>query len=165
METYRSDFGRNETEFIPNGAFLRRAKRARKHLQHVQKNGIYDPITFYHVIDGLLQVKAWQPFRANELVRILQQRNSALVWDSITVGRILADIHESLEAKQPGAMRPNRRWNGMTWEVSDHTVHRQALVDLMEDLYDLAMQQVEEERRGNFAKRLDSPMLRCPSVG
>jgi hypothetical protein len=165
METYRSDFGRTEVpgQTIPTRN-LRRYKHNRKALFHRVKNGVYDPITFYHITDALLQIKAWNTFRANELVELLGKRAPNIVWDSVSVGRILNDMAESFDAKDMTVIRRVRRWNGVTYEISDHTEHRRALMDLMEDLEDLSNREMTYEATQGRSKRTESPLLHCPSL-
>lgn len=161
MDTYRSDFGRTETDATVSNQFLRRAKSSRKGLFRRNKNGIYDPVTFYHVIDGLLQIKGWHNFQSGEFAAYLRRHQPAILWDAVTVGRVLADIAESLEEQNPLILRRIRKWNGMTYEVSDHKEHRETLMRLMEGMRDLAEQDIaREEADGDFLKRIESPMLR-----
>jgi hypothetical protein len=164
MDTYRSDFGRTEAPINIPTRSLRRFKQNRKVLFHRVKNGVYDPITFYHVVDGLLQLRAWRPFKSADLATYLRERAPNIVWDNVTVGRILSDIEESFAALEKQVIRKNRKWDGVTYEVSDHAEHRQALVDLLEDLNDLATQEMEAESTEGRPKRTESPLVRCPSL-
>lgn len=165
METYRSDFGRTEiTGQTVATRNLRRYKHNRKALFHRVKNGIYDPITFYHIVDALMQLKAWTPFRANEFVATLGLRAPNIVWDSVSVGRILNDISESFDAQDKRVIRRIKRWNGVTYEVSDHLNHRAALFDLLEDLEDLSKREMNTEAQTGRSKRVESPLLHCPSL-
>lgn len=165
MDTYRSDFGRTEIQGVNIPARdLRRYKHNRKTLFHRNKNGVYDPITFYHIVDNLMQLKAWQTFRAHEFVTVLNERAPNIVWDSVSVGRIMNDLAESFDAKDMHIIRRIRRWNGVTYEISDHPEHRVEMFNLLEDLQDLAQREMALEATVGRTKRVESPLLRCPSL-
>lgn len=162
MDTYRSDFGRRETTVQLHDRYLRRARASRKTLFRRVKNGVHDSVTFYHLIDALLQVKGWSPFTAGEMTTFLNHRQPNIIWDSVTVGRVLADIAESTDVVNPLILRRNRRWNGMTYEVSDHPENRKVLLELLEDMRDVAEQDLAKEQLEGFQPRTESPMLRVP---
>lgn len=139
--------------------------RDRKTFIHRAKNGVYDPITFYHVLDALLDLKPDAMFRAVDFVRYLRESRQQLVWDSTTVGRVLTDIAESLsEANGRAPIDATRRWNGMTYSISAEPEDRMAMENLLDDLRGLCEAELAAELNGEFPKRTQSPMVRCPSV-
>lgn len=132
---------------------------------HRAKNGVYDPITFYHVVDTLLRLESGQEFRTSELLSHLTVTKPQIAWDATVVGRVMTDIAESLEEAYGWTpIGYVKRWNGMTYDVLSGAEPRMALYRLLEDLTLLCEETVEQESRGIFEKRLNSPLNRCPSV-
>lgn len=146
----------------------RRARRAASlnaKLYHRAKNGVYDPITYYHVLDALARLDSGQFFRTAELLNHLRVVKPQIVWDATSLGRIITDMAEALhEAHGFTPIGYTKRWNGMTYDIIDHPKARSAILMLLDDLSILAEQTVAEELQGNYAKRLRSPLERCPSV-
>jgi hypothetical protein len=135
-------------------------------LTHRPKNGVYDPITFYHMADLIAQLSPEVEFRSAELLPILAAHKPQLVWDATTVGRVMADMAESLaDAYEVRPIRTHRQWDGMRYVISSHPVARAGLVRLVKDLRRLAEQVVEEELAGQPPKRTETPLLSCPSLG
>lgn len=131
-------------------------------LHHRPRNGAYDAVSHYHVLDALMRVTPGQSFRTRDL---LGQLTNKISWDAATVGRIINDIAESLaDAYGFTVIGQNRRFDGMWFDMSGHPEARVALRRLLEDLALIAETELEDEAKGIFAKRLRSPMERCPSV-
>jgi len=143
---------------------LRRIAHGRKEFFHRAKNGVYDPITYFHIVDELRQMNG-EPFRTRDFVEILNNSRPQLAWDTTTVGRILNDIAETLqEANGAVYISTARRWNGMIYAVTPNAEVRAALIHLLDDLMLLSERLVELERAGQAPSRLNSPLLACPSV-
>lgn len=147
------------------------ARRARKattfdgHFVHRAKNGVYDPLTYYHIVDTLLRLDAGQEFRTSELLQHLKATKPQLVWDATVVGRVMTDIAESLhESYGWTPVGYVKRWNGMTYDVLSGTEPRTALLRLLEDLVLLCEETIETEISGVVSKRIDSPLIHCPSI-
>lgn len=144
---------------------LREVKRERRRYVHRTKNGVYDPMTFYHIIDALLEQAPDEMFRTLELIEYLNESRQQLSWDATTVGRVINDMAESLNEKN--ATHPIaaiRRWNGTHYSVSARLEDRIAMENLMEDLAVLCEEEIEAELRGEFPKRITSPLSRCASL-
>lgn len=132
---------------------------------HKMKNGIYDPMTFYHVLDALLDLLPDQFFRTADLIEYLNASRPQIVWDSTTVGRVVTDMAESLsEANRSKPIEWARRWNGQNYQVSSRPEDRKAMENLLDDLAILCEAEVEGEQGGAFVKRVQTPMSACPSV-
>jgi hypothetical protein len=143
---------------------LRRIAHGRKEFFHRTKNGVYDPITYFHVVDALL-VQGPDVFRTRDLTARLRTTRTQLAWDVTTVGRVLADIAETLQrANGSSYISTARRWNGMIYAIDPSKECRAALLHLMDDLILLCDELIEEEQAGTPPKRLTSPLERCPSV-
>jgi hypothetical protein len=146
---------------VPKREILRLGHRSAK-MHHRPRNGAYDAVTHYHVLDGLMRVVPGQTFRTRELIGDLTEEIS---WDAATVGRVINDIAETLfDAYDFKVIAQNRRFDGMWFDVSGHPEARAAMKRLLEDLASLSEAQLEEEAKGKFAKRISSPMEHCPSV-
>lgn len=137
----------------------------RLHMHHLPRNGAYDAVTHYHVLDALMRVKPGQTFRSRELIADELRPNVPISWDATTVGRVINDISEALQdAYGFKVISPNRRFDGLWFDVSGHPEARAALQRLLEDLAKLSEEELSKERDGVYAKRLLSPMAKCPSV-
>lgn len=144
---------------------LRRVAHGRKEFFHRTKNGVYDPLTYFHILDALLELVPGRLFRTAEFVDYLDDTRPQLVWDTTTVGRVINDLAETFEeANKTAAIDSARRWNGMIYAVSDQPEHRAAMIALLDDLYRLCETLIAAEAAGEAPKRLNSPLLQCPSV-
>lgn len=119
------------------------------------KNGLNDCYTYYHVLDGLLNAIADETFRTREFTEYLEPR--PLEFDTITVGRVIADISESLDmANGRRSIISTRQWNGVRHSVSAQPEDRRAMENLLEDLFLLC--------KAPAKKRHESPLYECASV-
>lgn len=161
-------YGRQSVPEMTKQVTARRAREAASlhaGLYHLSKNGVYDPITYYHVMDVICRIDSGIEFRSGELVALLHQAKPDIWWDTTTVGRVVTDIAEVLnEAYGWTPIGYVRRWNGMTYDIIADPKARVALYRLLEDLKVLAREVLAEERKGIFTPRLNSPLNKCPSV-
>jgi hypothetical protein len=146
-------------------AMMRRHASQEMTIAHRPRNGINDPVTFYHIIDALLQVQPGVLFRTVDLMKFLNEYKTQLSWDATTVGRVVTDIalslHESYGRKPIDYVR---RWNGMTYMVQEHPEFRVMVTRLWEDMAKVALEWVEAEGNGEQPQRLHSPLTSCPSM-
>lgn len=161
-------YGRLSIDGVRNDVPARRVRKVATYDRlfiHRPKNGVYDPITYYHVLDILMRVTPGVEFRTAEFVKQLKMSKPQLSWDTTSVGRILTDIAEStFEAHGFTILHATRRWDGTTFDISGHPIARKALFNLMEDIVRLCQDTIEKELEGVVEKRLNSPLLQCPSV-
>jgi hypothetical protein len=144
---------------------IRRTREAEKNLFHRAKNGVYDAVTYYHVLDLLMKVDPGQDFKTADLVKLLTTETPQLTWDATTVGRVLMDLADTLqESTGRYIIGATKRWNGVVYDMPSHPANRVVLQRLHEDLLRLANQTIEDERKRVYPKRLDSPLIQCPSV-
>ena len=144
---------------------LRKIASARKELYHRTKNGIFDPVTYFHILDALLELVPGETFQTRDFVAYLSSTRDQLVWDTTTVGRVVNDIADNLEeANGVKVIDSARRWNGMLYSIRSDAESRAALYHLLDDLLRLSKEFIERENRGEAPKRIDSPLLSCPSV-
>lgn len=159
---------------VPGAAAMVTERRTRRWSQtrrvafHRVKNGIYDPYTFFHVVEELASLKPNQPFTSAEFAEYLNDNREYLYWDPVTVGRVLNDLRENFEEANRGErMQPivaQRYWDGMFYEVTDHPEARAALLNLLDDLNDASQNLYEQEADGKAPARLTSPLASCPSL-
>lgn len=161
-------YGRRTVPGMQNKVSARRARRASHRdiaLYHRQRNGVYDAVTYYHLMDVLCRLDAGQDFRTMEIMEILRRTKTPIVWDSTTVGRVLADIVESLnDANGFTVISATRRWNGVIYAINGAPEARHAMVDLITDLEAVAVDVLAREEYGEVVKRTDSPLLACTSI-
>ena len=144
---------------------LRKLASSRVHNFHRSKNGVYDPMTFVHVVDALLNVIPGSLWKTADFVKYLRENYEQLTWDAQTVGRVLADIAESLNEKNAMKMlNQTRRWDGMYYDINGNLETKAALVHLLEDLFALCDRLREVESRGRAPGRFQTPLLECPSL-
>ena len=144
---------------------LRRIAHGRKEFYHRTKNGVYDPLTYFHVLDGLLEIIPGTLFKTDVFVNFLRDTRPQLVWDVVTVGRVINDMAESLqEVNGRAAITSTRRWDGYHYAISEMPEDRTALIHLLDDLYKLCESLLEAEAEGRPPKRLNSPLQNCASV-
>lgn len=147
---------------------VRKWKDARERFIHRTPNYLNDPLTYFHVVRWLLQLKTWDPFTAKSLAHGLNQYETAFRWDPVTVGRILNDIIESAAMANEGEefqpIRVKRLSTGHRYEVSHHPAARQVLANLLDDLVALGFQVMEAERQGETPSRQQSILAKCPSL-
>jgi hypothetical protein len=136
---------------------------------HRVPNGHRDPLSFWHVVDALLNIDPLLEFSSKQLADWLNQHRPEFIWDAVTVGRILADIAESCELANGQALDNTallvRKTSSGTWyQTTNETAGYRVLLNLLEDLEKLGEQWLTAETRGTLPKRYDSPLLDCPSV-
>lgn len=78
----------------------------RRNLFYPTPNGYNDPLSVAFVLDALVRMPKDHAFRAKTLTELLAREYPAVVWDSVIVGRILAELAD--EAAQDGNNDPAR---------------------------------------------------------
>lgn len=66
-------------------------------LVHPQVNGCWDPVTIALVLDFLMRIEHTSYFRARDFVNIMPLLYPQILWDTTTVGKILAEITDIAE--------------------------------------------------------------------
>lgn len=147
---------------------LRKWASARNSLFYRAKNGIYDPITYFHLVEELASLQMNEHFTAGDLTDWLNEHKPVLFWDSVVVGRILNDLIDNFAEANPGQrFQPivsTRFWNGRHYFLTGFPEARAALFNLIDDLAILGQRTMEEQGRGEYAPRTASPLLACPSL-
>ncbi len=119
------------------------------------KNSYTDPFTYYHIVDELLNLVPGQLFKAKEFADHLADR--PLVWDAITVGRVINDVNESVTmANGRPAIDTARWWDGMRYATRSDIETRAAMENLLDDLRELCLTGEADQF---------SPLRRCSSLG
>jgi len=148
---------------------IRRWATGQKKFFHRPRNGAHDPLTQFHVLMTLLEMKPNERFTARELTRHLQTHNDYFSWDPVTVGRIVMDFIGSIEAAYGTDTRwrpivSSRHWAGNRYYVTDLVEGREILARLADDLYDACEKVVDAETAGSRVSRLASPLGELPSL-
>jgi hypothetical protein len=116
-------------------ANLKAVKRTRASFRK-PKNGYNCQYTYFHVLDALLDVIPGTMVKASDLVESLQDR--PIEFDATTVGRVIADIAESIEMVngKPSIMHA-RYWDGTRYWTTPDLEARMSLENLLQDLIPL----------------------------
>ena len=123
-------------------------------LRPTAKNGITCPYTYYHVLDALMDVIPGNLFRTTDFMPLLADR--PLIFDAITVGRVIKDLADSMEvANGSTPIEVRRRWDGNNFFISGKPEDRQVMENALDDLRGLI--------EGGYA-RSESPLLHCSSL-
>lgn len=156
------------TKTIVTDRKMRAWTSARNKFTHRAKNGVYDPYTYFHLVEELSQLKPWQSFTASQFADWLNGTRPQFIWDAVTVGRILNDLRESWDESNPGARHQplivTRRWNGTYYETTDYASARAVLFALVEDLASVGEGVYTAEQEGRNLSRLVSPLSNCASL-
>jgi hypothetical protein len=147
---------------------VRKWAASRGNIQHRVKNGVYDPISFFHLVDALASIQLNQRFTAGQLADHLNKAKTTFTWDAVTVGRILNDIVESCEEANPGRdhqpLEVFRTWAGREYMLTSFIPARAVLFNLLDDLAILGERTVEQEAKGKYSPKTTSPLAWCPSL-
>jgi hypothetical protein len=147
---------------------LRRWSRARHHLFHRAKNGVHDPITYFHLVEELGNIRPWQPFTSGDLAKHLNDARDQLVWDPVVVGRVLNDLIDAWQEANPGErFQPlvcQRSWSGREYSMTDYPEARAALASTVDDLADKGTEFVAAHAE-DHVPRLESPLIDLPCMG
>ena len=153
------------SDFVPGTVGVRRANRwdAARHWRYRMDTGFFDPLTVFFVLAELFQIDVEVELRAAPLTEHLSKTIPQAIWDSTTVGRVLADLAVSFElivGDGNGLLRPGRDAKGLFYhlQLSEETIllaHR-----VLDDLRRLAAAAIAnpDEKRGV------SPLSECPSL-
>jgi hypothetical protein len=67
------------------------------HWTYRTPNGVFDPLTYLFVLDSLANMDPQIELRAGVLAEWLNQARHQVLWDPITVGKVLSDICDQFE--------------------------------------------------------------------
>lgn len=142
----------------------RRWRADKKWLFHPAKNGVYDPVTYALVVETLLKLRPGAYWYAGGLAQHLNDTEPGLIWDAVTVGRVLSDIAdvttEFLEGQEP-IIRRSRDYRGRFYAMTASKEGRKLLVRLRELLRGLSHQIIARERQMEPSPRFESPLNLC----
>lgn len=157
-------------ENTPGGLGVRPKRRmqAQSHWGYRAVNGVYDPLTYLHVLDVVAGIDPDIELRTKNLVKFLNEERPQFYWDTITVGRVLNDIREYFEdklgGKGLGLLEHGQDYKGAFYRIhiNEDTVRlfHKARVELA------ALAEIERtlRDRGEPTKRLMSPLQEVPSL-
>jgi hypothetical protein len=156
-----------ETEHLFTRRRLQRWAQGHKKHFHRVKNGVNDPVTFYHVVQEILGIRPNEWFTAKALVDYLNYAKPMLVWDSVTVGRVLNDIYDTfveVNGDERLPLQRKRYSSGAHYALTPFPEARAALVNLLDDLDEASEKFVAAETNDAMPQRLTSPLAGCPSL-
>ncbi|MEA2723033.1 MAG: hypothetical protein QOH59_804 [Gemmatimonadales bacterium] len=147
---------------------LRKWASARNSFYHQVKNGIFDPLTMFHLVEELANTQPNEFFTAAELAEHLNRTKLMLRWDAVTVGRILNDLIESWREANPDRVAQPlvelRRSTGREYMTTSYPYAREVLLRLIDDLVVLGRAEKDREGKGEPSPRLTSPLASCRSL-
>lgn len=129
------------------------ARRARNRFYHLPTpNGRKDPLSIMLVFDCLMRLETSGVVQGNSLTRILMDNYDQVLWDPITVGRILSSIAVNTEDcgdERDGAPLEREKTNGVTYYViSDNVKTREWMGRAREWLGEVVGQYIRDVRSG-----------------
>ena len=123
-----------------------------KELQRATKNGYNDPLSHLLLIDTLMRLKPYQLIRASNLRDLLSELRPQVIWDSVTVGRILNKLtdlaFENRTAGRPVAITRNRDREGTYFRLDPDRSTYAWLGSLREEASTIMTEEKRFESRG-----------------
>lgn len=161
-------YGRLQAPGLATARKVRKMRSGVAQFRHRAKNGVYDPYTYFHIVDALLNVQPNKPFSGREFAEHLGKYADFMIWDPVTIGRVLNDLHDNWNDANPNPESQPlilyRDWHGSYYEVNGSPAAKAAIWRLAEDLILLCQVIHDLETEGRAPKRLYSPLRECPSV-
>lgn len=140
--------------------------------------GYQDPLTYQLVLLALSDVDPAVQLRAGEFALHMQINYPQMIWDSVTVGRVLSDIQQkfaeyfrtsSVDERKAGLLQKTRDGKGTIYYINDHPVVARKAIDVIEDLSRLvdietARRVMRDEDRAVWEPLGECPSLRMPEL-
>jgi hypothetical protein len=119
------------------------------------------------VVDALMNIDPFIELRAKNLVIFLNDRYPQMIFDAVTVGKVLNDIHDSHEevaGKGNGFLERGRDHNGYFYLIHQNLDTAKTIFALRDDLQRLFLNEKAERKSGMRPKYRGSPLLECVSM-
>lgn len=135
--------------------------------------GYQDPLTFQLVLLALSDIEPAVQLRANEFALYLQIHFPQMIWDSVTVGRVLSDIQQKfaeyfrtseVDERKAGLLQKTRDGKGTIYYLNDHPVVAKKAIEVIEDLTDLVNLEHANRVTGSSSRVVFDPLDECPSL-
>ena len=149
------------------GTRQRRRWEASRFWHYAMANGQYDPLTFLYVLDQVAHIDPDIELRAVKFAPWLSEHCPALVFDAVTVGKVLSDLCEAFEdvlGAKNGLLERNRDWKGTFYVIHRNPDTATLYWKAREDLMRLVDVEMDARKSGQRPERLASPLLECPSL-
>lgn len=130
-------------------------------------NGIYDPLTMLKVLDAVAHIDPDIELRSQKMAEFLNVHSPRMLWDAITVGKVLADLCEAFEdvlGPKMGLLERGKDYRGAFYLIHRNADTAKVYFGLRDDLMRLAEDAIAAQANMQPVKRHDSPLLECPSV-
>lgn len=150
-------------------AFTKRSNKAIKDYFPRPIGGHYDAYSFLVIVDALLNVAPDRPFTSNDMHEHLKVYRPEMRWQVKEVGRVIQDIAEGFDDAYPlpsGAplIARHRYTDGWRYVIRGGPETSTAFARLHADLVSLVYRIRKAEAEGFPYKKVESPLLHCPSV-
>lgn len=131
-------------------------------------NGQLDPLTYMHILDSVASIDPDIELRAGNLTDWLNREKSAFLWDRVTVGKVLSDLHDAFEerlGKGNSLLERGKDYRGVFYLVK-HTGEVGILYrDVREGLMAAARVELDLQAAGGTrSPRLESPLIEVPAL-
>jgi hypothetical protein len=149
------------------GVREQRRWEASTHWHYRAANGVYDPLTYLHVLDAVAGINPDIELRSKALTEWLEENQKAFHWDPITVGKVLSDLEEAFEDKlgeKRGLLEKGKDYKGHFYSIHHTPDVARLYKALRTDLMRLTELEMNSRSLNRKTQRLESPLLECPSV-
>lgn len=149
------------------GARQRQRWDSSLHWRYRTPNGQSDPLTYLIVLDQIAHIDPDIELRAIKLTPWLNEHSDSVVFDSVTVGKVLSDICDAFEdvlKAKNGLLERSRDWKGTFYRIHRNGETAALYWKAREDLMRLASAEMAARAAGNRPERLASPLIECPSL-
>ena len=137
------------------------------HWSYRMVNGCYDPMTYMFILDTIMNIDPDLELRANKLVEYLATRPYQMVWDAVTVGKVLSDLCDTFEdvlGAKMGLLERGKDYKGNFYRIHRNPATADLAIRLREDLYKASEAAMADWNAGKRQPLLASPLLECPAA-
>lgn len=130
-------------------------------------NGIYDPLTYLHVLSALAAINPDIELRAANLAKHMAREFPLFIWDAITIGKVLADLADTFEdalGRKNGLLERGRDYRGSFYLVHHYPDILPVYKAMRNDLIKMVEAEMVQRDLGKKPQRLMSPLLDLESV-
>jgi len=138
-----------------------------QHMTHRVANGCYDPLSIMLVLDVLANIDPDIELRARALTEFLNQARPQFLWDSVTVGKVLSDIHDQFEdvlGAKNGILERGKDYRGHFYLIHRSVGAAKLFVTVHEALLVAANTEIATRANRRPVERTISPLSEIPAL-
>lgn len=140
---------------------------ASAHWSYRTPNGQFDPLTYLHVLDAVANINPDIELRAKNLTEWLNDHRPKMLFDPVTVGKVISDLCDAFEdvlGEKNGLLERGKDFKGSFYRVHHLPDVARVYYGLREDLMRLVEVEMAAQSNRQRSQRLVSPLLECPTV-